>query len=148
MTSERRIAANRKNAKHSTGPRTRRGRSRASRNSVRHGLEGVNFGVAGLSKKVRRLAKAICRDDSDPFRYEQAVIIAESQILIAQVRAARISALEMRPRQDAQQEEPELHDSVLRIRRVLPELLSLERYERRALSRRKRAIRRIDALRE
>jgi hypothetical protein len=42
---------------------------------------------------------------------------------------------QMRPRQDAQQKEPELHDSVLRIRRALPELLSLERYERRALSR-------------
>jgi hypothetical protein len=33
------------------------------------------------------------------------------------------------------------------LRRVLPELISLERYERRALSRRRRAIRRFDALR-
>ena len=167
MTSARRIAANRENAKKSTGPRTRRGKSRASRNAARHGLEGINFGVVGLSKKVARLAKIICRDASDPFRYEQALIIAESQILLARVRAARISALEnsrtpigaspilpgdptvrrRRPFLDGQQE-PEPSDRVTCIRRALPELLRLERYERRALSRRKRAIRRFDALGE
>jgi len=155
MTSALKIAANRLNAKNSTGPRTRRGKSRSSRNAIRHGLERVNFGITGLSRKVQRLAKEICKDASDPFRYEQAVIIAESQILIARVRAARVAALE-HPRTpvslaSARQElrvalAEELRDSVANIRRALPELLTLARYERRALSRRKRAMRRFDAL--
>lgn len=38
MTSERRIAANRANARKSTGPRTAAGRRRASQNARRHGL--------------------------------------------------------------------------------------------------------------
>jgi len=129
-------------------------------------LERVNFGIAG--SKVQRLAKEICKDDSDPFRYEQAVIIADSQILIARVRAARVAALERPPPvnspsprtshpgadQGAARQElrvtpaEELRDSVANIRRALPELLSLVRYERRALSRRRRAMRRFDALGE
>ena len=88
--------------------------------------------------------------------------------MIARVRAARISAIERprpsisgstilpgdpaaaarkcEPRPHAPQDELELNDSVADIRRALPELLSLERYERRALSRRKKAIRRFDDL--
>src|SRR5688572_11740295 len=144
--SARRIAANRKNAKNSTGPRTRRGKSRTSRNSVRHGLESVRFGVARLSKNVERLAKAICPDSSDPFRYEQAVIIAESQIMIARVRKARVSALESprapvhysaaerSDRRGDWDRDRELLDHVAMVRHAIPELLSLERYERRALS--------------
>jgi hypothetical protein len=38
MTSERQIAANRKNAARSTGPTTAAGKARASRNAWRHGL--------------------------------------------------------------------------------------------------------------
>jgi hypothetical protein len=146
MSSARRIAANRDNARKSTGPRTRRGKSRASRNAVRHGLSATNFGGAGLAKEVARLAKAICPDLSDPFRYEQAVIIAESQVMLTRVRAARVSALESPRTPGADTLGQELHDGLLRVRLALPELLSLERYERRALSRRKRAIRRFDAL--
>jgi hypothetical protein len=215
MTSARRIAANRENAKKSTGPRTRRGKSRASRNAVRHGLAAVNFGDSGVSDQVQRLAKAICKDDSDPLRYEQAVIIAENQILLARVRAARIAAIERsRKPGNAVEQRPLIPgfptDEELRgifedlargelrnvtkvinrmiaavqaatkklaaglpiasvprtaeasdlaklereeergdlecFTRALPELLNLERYERRAMSRRRRAIRRFDML--
>jgi hypothetical protein len=152
MTSARRIAANRENARKSTGPRTQRGKSRASRNAVRHGLAAVNIGDSGVSDQVQRLAKAICKDESDPFRYEQAVIIAETQILLGRVRAARIAAIEPARKGSAEAsdaaklEREELRGDVECLTRALPELLNLERYERRALSRRRRAIRRLDAL--
>jgi hypothetical protein len=94
MTSERKIDANRENARKSAGPRTNRGKARASRNAVRHGLGSVRFGDGGLSEKVERIAKTICKGDTDPFQYEQAIIIAESQVLVARVRAARVAAIE------------------------------------------------------
>ena len=38
MTSERQIAANRRNAQHSTGPRTTAGKSAVAQNAIRHGM--------------------------------------------------------------------------------------------------------------
>ena len=202
MTSERKILANRQNAQKSTGPKTTTGKSRASRNAVQHGLEGMNFGNPGYCVQVERLAKAICPGASDPFRYEQAIIIAESQMFVARVRAARVAAIErirnsavepLRPgniqrvtnilrlstkalreatklmgnaakiqeyrdnliqsillsqvlHQEIDKLTPQTFDETERLSRALPELLSFERYERRALSRRKRAIRAFDAL--
>jgi hypothetical protein len=205
MTSELKIFANRQNAKKSTGPKTKSGKSRASRNAVRHGLECVDFGNSGYPQEVERLAKAICPGSSDPFRYEQALIIAECQIQLERVRAARIAAIERIPgpldevsitavtktvrlatkllrdatkllrkaskdtinsakvqeyrekliqsmllnqslRQEIDQSARRSLDETERLSRAVPELLSLERYERRALSRRRRAIRRFDAL--
>jgi hypothetical protein len=152
MTSECKTDANRENARQSTGPRTSRGKARARRNAVRHGLGSVKFGDGGLSEKVERIAKMISKDDTDPFQYEQAIIIAESQVLVARVRAARLAAIE-RMRKSAVENSaidsiPDKGDDVDSLCAALPQLLGLERYEQRALSRRRRAIRRFDALRD
>jgi hypothetical protein len=93
MTSDLKIAANRKNSKKSTGPRTHEGKLRASHNALRHGLAAINFPDDGHTEKVERLARAICKEDTDSLKYVEALIIAESQVLIARVRAARVAAL-------------------------------------------------------
>jgi hypothetical protein len=131
MTSERQITANRANAKMSRGPRTRGGKAEASRNALRHGLAAVASGGTGFAEKIERLAQAICQPDGDLFNYQQALIIAESFADITRVRAARVDMME-RSREGSSP--------------ALPETLRLERYERRALSRRRRAIRMLDAL--
>jgi hypothetical protein len=124
MTSDSRTAANRANAEKSTGPRTRGGKVRASRNALRHGLYAAGSGETGLSREIERLAQAICQHDAESVGYRQALIIAESFVDITRVRAHRVQRLHL----------------------ALPEILRLERYERRALSRRRRAIRRLDAI--
>jgi len=161
MTSERKIAANRENAKKSTGPRTSVGKARAGRNALRHGLESANFGDSGASEKVARIAKAICNGDIHPLRYEQAIVIAECQVLVARVQAARLAAIERKrveegreaappfeATREANESAPEVRDEVECLCLALPDLLRLERYERRALSRRRRAIRTLKKLRK
>jgi hypothetical protein len=113
--------ANKANAARSTGPRTRRGKARASRNALRHGLAAPRPADHG---DTMRIAGLMC-DPANLLAYDQAVIIAECCALIARVRRARAAALE---------------------RMALRELSALERYERRALSRRRRAIRALAAL--
>jgi hypothetical protein len=46
MASERQIEANRRNARNSTGPRSRSGKKRASANAFRHGLTKPISGAA------------------------------------------------------------------------------------------------------
>jgi hypothetical protein len=108
--------ANRANASHSTGPRTRRGKARVSRNALRHGITALRFADDG--GEATRIAGLIT-DSNNLLVRDQAIIIAECFLLIARIRRARAAALE---------------------RMALDELSALERYERRALSRRRRAI--------
>jgi phosphoglycolate phosphatase-like HAD superfamily hydrolase len=94
MTSERKIAANRRNAAKSTGPRTRGGRATASRNALRHGLRRAAVDHGHEPEDVERIARLIAADESGGIRYEQAIIIAESSLLISRIRAFRVKAIE------------------------------------------------------
>jgi hypothetical protein len=113
-------AANRRNAKRSTGPRTQKGKYRASNNAYRHGLAVI---AAEPSAEVRRLAEAIAPVDSPETWKCKALIIAECTILLRKIHLIRIGILESAVSYPA-----------------MLELACLERYERRALSRRKRAL--------
>ena len=55
MTSSEKQAANRRNAKRSTGPRTARGKARSKRNALKHGL-AVSALDAFAAREVRDLA--------------------------------------------------------------------------------------------
>jgi len=94
MTSETKIAANRTNAKKSTGPTTTRGKSRASGNAWRHGWAVVKKNGSTLPADVERVAAAICSHDSTAALYEQAVIIAECEIFLLKLRAARVAVIQ------------------------------------------------------
>jgi hypothetical protein len=59
LTSERKITANRANARASTGPQTTRGRARAARNALRHALSLPVCSIPALSEEVETLAREI-----------------------------------------------------------------------------------------
>jgi hypothetical protein len=125
MTSDRMLAANQKNAKKSTGPKSNVGKYRSARNALSHGLAIPVGNIAALRSDIETLALIIARANGRKAITELSRQAAEAQLEILRIRKARaaIYAIETN------------HDE-LTIR-----LAGLERYERRAFSRRKRAFR-------
>jgi hypothetical protein len=89
MTSEAKIAANRRNARRSTGPRTTAGKLRFRRNALRHGLAAVVVRDPAVAAEVERVAAGICSADADPLERGQALVVAEAQIAFKQIRRTR-----------------------------------------------------------
>ena len=147
MTSDRQIAANRRNAGRSTGPRTGAGKQTVARNALRHGLAATAHHSPALADELDRLANALGDEHADAAQREQALIIAESELALLRVRAARTTLFE---RMLASAETESLRESseqpdAPRQRgpgetSPVDQLSWLERYERRSLSRRQRAI--------
>src|ERR1019366_5273004 len=94
MSSARRVAANRINGRKSLGPRTRAGKARASRNAFRHGLAGFSNQNPALFEQIEQMAKAICRGDNSLLLFEQALLIAENELLLRCVRAEQVAVIE------------------------------------------------------
>ena len=136
MTSSGKAETNRQNARKSTGPRTQRGKLRASRNALRHGLAAVADHVH--SKDVDRLAAALAVFCTNvPAELIRAAAAAELQL--RQVRKARanvgrnlLDALSVEPGKDGR--------SFLNL---LVRYQRLDRYEHNVIGRRKRSLRTI-----
>jgi hypothetical protein len=183
-SSLRKLAANRINARASTGPKTATGKKRAAQNARRHGLSIPVLNDPTLSADVKNLARAILSSSrvgsaSDEQR-ALATEIAEAQIELVRARHARHHALSLalnnpnyvplripkksvttlvrvldmieqgKPIPDDMERalasfQPEGPDKLASILMDHVENLSaIARYERRALSRRKFAIRKFD----
>ena len=168
MSSAKQIAANRKNAQKSKGPRTAAGKARASCNSRKHTLTTISRNHPLYAPRIEAIARAICPNTTNAGLWEQALIIGECTTVLACVQAERIASME----QAFWQNEPKIPQSGIRWANaaaaerkaelgaaelgaaefVSPrdelgatdlaarDLDRLERYQRRALSRRKRAI--------
>jgi hypothetical protein len=171
MASERQIAANRRNARKSTGPRSGAGRERASRNAYRHGLTLNITSTAAFAKQLNKLARKIAGDTKDAITLERARAVAHAELDLARVRRAKVALIE-RASAFGELDPPRLTvTQVIRllnafergrpipqpidalatmpsqepvrsaeaVRRALPDLRKLERYERRSAARRDRA---------
>ena len=179
MATEPQIAANRRNAAKSTGPRSRAGKKRARQNAYQHGLTTSLHSSATVAKQVERLAREIAGKTDNEIILQHAREAAQAEIDLARVRRVKVAFIERasaigtldRPQifnsvREASQflnsirrgETPTLPDRVdplstmptqepertaEAVRRALPDLVKLDRYESQAVARRHRAIREI-----
>jgi hypothetical protein len=143
MSTLRQIEANQHNARSSTGPRTQRGRARASRNARRHGLSVSVVSDPRLSQQVEDLARDIVGETANSGVLEMARRFAEAQIDLDRIRRARYHAC-LRALDEGTGGEPGAAEVELIVRERVRQLKSLDRYERRALSRRRSATRAFD----
>jgi hypothetical protein len=89
VTSERRLAANRANARASTGPKTRDGKARSAQNARRHGLTLSALGDPSHAGTIDALARVIASAYAGARRLKLAYRIAAAQIDLVRARRAR-----------------------------------------------------------
>ena len=135
MTSDRKIKSNRANARVSTGPKAGHGRARSAKNAYRHGLSLSVRSDQALDEQVQVLASQIAGPRASTHIQVLALRVAEAQIDLRRVRDSRHQFLP--------QQLTNLDDDT----RANKKLKSMDRYERRARSRRKFAVRAFDAAR-
>jgi hypothetical protein len=132
MTSERKIAANRNNARKSTGPRTEAGRATSRQNARRHGLATGIGSDPAFRDDIEMLAALLSRASGRENIGEFAREAAEAHLDLVRIRKIRAGVYaRMRFFGDASTED---------LMEAAEQFERLERYERRAFSRRKRAM--------
>ena len=135
MSSDRKITANRNNAKKSTGPRSKAGREASRRNARRYGL-AIDIGAdPAFHEYIEKLATVLSLSSGAQKVSEHARQAAEAELDLTRIRKIRAWLFETLYFADTAAPDgmTELNDA----------LAKLERYERRAFSRRKRALRAV-----
>ena len=122
-TSDLKLASNRKNAKSSTGPKSDGGKYRSARNALSHGLAIPARNIAAMQSDIESLALSIARASGENAITELSRQAAEAQVDILRIRKVRAAIFATETSHDELEKK----------------LSSLERYERCAFSRRKRA---------
>jgi hypothetical protein len=141
LASLKKIHANRINARASTGPRTALGMIRASSNAKRHGLSASVLADPSFTSELLCLGRLVAGRAAGAELLEYACHIAAAQVDLVRVR-------EVRHRLYAQSVINERGLDPTATARRAGQLLALDRYERRALSRRKRATDKFDSARQ
>jgi hypothetical protein len=132
VPSDRKQSANRENAKKSSGPKSDAGKRRSSLNSFSHGLAIPVAKIAALRDDIEALALCLARAAGQESISQWSQQAAEAELDLVRIRKCR-AAFHTR-----YHGVPVTRASVSQLDKSLA---VLERYERRAFSRRKRALR-------
>ena len=124
MATVKQIEANRKNATRSTGPRTAVGKSKSSRNALRHGLSLPLIMDAAIRADLEELARLLANEDTNSMA--AALHAAAAHLDLERVQKIR---RDMLTKMDLATATP----------KDLQRLLAIDRYETRARTRRHRA---------
>jgi hypothetical protein len=141
MSSQRQNFANRRNSSQSTGPRTYEGKERARRNALRHGLAAITMRDPSISAEVDRLSQAIGGLEANPVHREHVLVLAEVEVVLSRLRKVRMAIFEQISTISAARKSGAPGSEAPGVDTLLEQLVRLDRYERRAFSRRKRAVR-------
>jgi hypothetical protein len=125
MATEKQIAANRANAKRSTGPETVRGKRVSSRNAFRHGLSCPLQPRVATSPKVQAIARALAGEGANDMDWAAAVAFVNAQCELLKIQTLRREMLGS--------------DITSLSTRQLHRLAALDRYERYSHTRCRRA---------
>jgi nitrate reductase beta subunit len=128
MATAKQIEANRKNATRSTGPRTAVGKSKSSRNALRHGLSLPLIMDAATKADVEELARLLANEDTNSTA--AALHAAAAHLDLERVQKIR---RDMLTKMDLATATP----------KDLQRLLAIDRYEARARTRRHSACSKI-----
>lgn len=93
MASEKQIAANKRNAQKSKGPKSQAGKKRSSRNAYRHGLSGPPM-TDRSETKFKDLARKFAGNASDAKTLEAAEQVAAADLELQRIRQARAMMFE------------------------------------------------------
>jgi hypothetical protein len=137
MATEKQIIANRANAKRSTGQKTAAGRARSSRNAYRHGLS-LDLPLEDPASRARMdamMQALLGGEETMDQNTTAAAEVVEAQMKLLQVRKLRLDMLAALERQ--------CHDL-----QDYSRLVALDRYERRAHTKRRRASQKLSPVRK
>jgi hypothetical protein len=135
MATAKQMAANRANARLSTGPKTALGRFNSSRNAFRHGLSGPLRIEGATAMKIEIMARALA-EGSNAEWLAAAREMAELQLELSRIRGVRKKLmLSLNPRQM----------SLEQLAQQLGRVTALDRYERNAFCKRRRVRKKLQA---
>src|SRR5262245_22716528 len=147
MTSAAKVDANRRNAQKSTGPRSAAGKVRIRNNALQHGLAiPANY----YGEVIDDVAVQFVPDSANPAEQDLARHAAEAHLELLRIRRSKVGLINGAARRlerdaDAQSLAQDERTS-LAFEQQAKTLAAFDRYERRALARRNRALRKLRRL--
>ncbi len=141
MTTERRRQANQQNARRSTGPKTSAGKAQSKQNAWKHGLSVAVSVQPHFADLIRDLETGLHGESEHAPPGEDVHAVAVAAVEVLRARSIRSMMIEQLAKHCSDLTLAGASASKDDLADLMQHLLRADRYERRALSRRKSAIR-------
>ncbi len=137
MTTERRRQANQQNARRSTGPKTSAGKAQSKQNAWKHGLSVAVSAQPHFAELIQDLEKGLAGESKHALPGDDVHAAAVAIVEVLRARSVRTLMVEQLAAHCSKQPVTGAGASKDEFADLIQHLLRADRYERRALSRRK-----------